>query len=112
MSADHPYDPNKLIALIDAVIDNDVMRVHQLLTPDGDIDPNGTLDEAGITPLHYAAQNNALEVIPLLIEAGADPDVKTHPEGDTPLTIAILHNHQRVIELLLSYNQKVDRRMH
>ena len=55
--------------LIQAVIENDVDSVNHLLNQG--VDPNHCLDHAHVTPLHYAAQNNSLEVIPLLVEAGA-----------------------------------------
>ena len=49
--------------------------------------PNHTRLTEKCTPLHGAVQNNHLEVIGLLLDAGADPTLKTD-EGETPLDIA------------------------
>ena len=92
--------------LIQAVMDNDVDRVNDLLAEGAD--PNGVLDVAMITPLHFAAQNNSLFVIPLLIEAGADINARTSPEGATPIDIALLHGHDKVTQTLMAYQRHSD----
>lgn len=96
--------------LIQAVISNDPQTVNDLLNEG--LDPNRCLDEAHITALHYAAQNNSLEVIPLLVEAGADLEAHTEPEGLTPLDVAILHNHNRVAQALIAYLNNADQYEH
>ena len=55
----------KIQALIDAVIIDDVHTVKKLL--ESGINPNCTLDSDYITPLHFAAQNNSWQVIPLFL---------------------------------------------
>jgi len=85
-------------SIIDAVINNDANLVKQLL--DQGIDPNTTMDVAKVTPLHFAAQNNALNAAPVLIQAGANLRAKIDPEGMTPLDIAKLHKNQDMVELL------------
>lgn len=97
------------IELIEAVIDNDADRVNELLHEGAD--PNCTLDKALLTPLHFAAQNNALFVIPLLVEAGADLHAKTQPEGSTPIDIAFLHAHEKIVQTLLAYERETDSRI-
>ena len=87
--------------IVDAVIENDVKLVQQLL--DEGADPNLILDEAHVVPLHFAAQNNALEVVPLLVKAGANLHAKILPEGMTPLDVAKLHGHADMIKLLEKY---------
>lgn len=91
-------------ALIEAVIDNDVEAVNKLLNRG--IDPNLSLDDANITPLHFAAQGNCLEVIPVLVNAGANVHAETEPDGQTPLDIALLHKHDRIVQLLIAYGAK------
>ncbi len=101
MSMEHSSDYEKTAALITAIISQDIQKVNSLLNEGAD--PNGTLDSAEVTALHYAAQNNTLGAIPLLIQAGADTSVTTQPEEQTPLDIAIMHNHKQMIGLLISY---------
>ena len=96
--------------LIEAVIANDVDDVNELLHKGAD--PNAYLDSAAITPLHYAAQNDCILVIPLLIEAGADVFAQTEPDGYTPIEIATLHGHEKVAQVLLAYGNNADRRKH
>ena len=88
--------------LIEAVIRNDAELVYDLIM--NGADPSVTLDSDNITPLHFAAQNNALDVVPLLIAGGADIHAQTWPDGKTPLSIAQLHNHYQMITLLLAYD--------
>lgn len=96
--------------LIDAVIENDVELVNKILNKG--FNPNQALDAAHVTPLHFAAQNGALEVIPLLVEAGADICACTQPEGQTPLDVALLHNHDHVVQVLLAYLSEMDKPQH
>lgn len=83
--------------IFDAVTENDVNQINYLLQKG--VDPNVCEDDAHITPLHFAAQNNALEAAQLLITAGADPTHQTK-EGDTPLDIAKSYKHKEMINLL------------
>jgi len=96
--------------LVEAVIDNDVKRVSGLLNRGAD--PNITFDGAGVTPLHYAAQNNALEVIPLLIEAGAFLEAQTEPDGYTATKIAFIHGNDRIAQALIAYLNEYDSQEH
>lgn len=96
--------------LIGAVLENDVDKVNELLHQGAD--PNHTLDDAGISALHHAAQNNSLHVIPLLIEAGALLFAQTEPEGFTPLDVALMHGNEKVAQLLLAYEQNIDESSH
>ena len=96
--------------LIKAVIDNNVKLVSELLNSGAD--PNSVLDTANITPLHYAAQSNALEVIPLLVEAGAMLEAQTEPDGYTPMEIAFIHGHHRIAQALIAYANEFDTHQH
>lgn len=86
------------MTFIDAVIKNDVKAVEGFLKQG--IDPNMCLDGDNVTPLHFAAQHNCLEVAKLLILAGAKLYAKTTYGDETPLDIAKLHGHSQVIELI------------
>lgn len=50
-----------------------------------DAGANVELDNDWISPLHSAIQINAIEVVRLLVEAGADIERKTRGTGDSPL---------------------------
>lgn len=104
-------DENNLSChLIKAVISNDVRRVGELLNQGAN--PNTVMDTDNVTPLHYAAQNNALEVIPLLVEAGAFLEAQTHPDGHTATEIAFLHGHDRIAQTLIAYLNDCDSQEH
>lgn len=66
-----------------AAQDGDLARVNDLIDRKY---PLNRFDELGKTPIHYAVQDNRLEVVRRLIEAGAN--VNAHDErvaGNTPL---------------------------
>ena len=67
----------------------DAERVKSIL--DNDITNVDEFDEAGVTSLFHACHNNQLEIVRLLLEAGADPNLATS-SGDTPLATACLHS--------------------
>lgn len=87
--------------LVDAILNHDIERLKKLLEEGAN--PNGYEDRAAIRPLHYAAQQNFLAAIPLLINAGADLEAATYPEGETPLKIAELQGHVQMVCLLANY---------
>ena len=91
--------------LIEAVIRNNRMEVEQCLI--AGLDPNTCQDAAKVTPLHFAAQHNATDVISLLIAAGANIYARTIPDGQTPLEVAKLNGHQEMVALLEAYIQKL-----
>jgi len=86
--------------LVNAVIKNDVEQLTKLLV-DG-ADPNLVEDKAKVTLLHYAAQNDSLEVARKLVKAGARWDSITE-DGYTPLDIARLVNCSRMVEFLSQF---------
>lgn len=73
------------MSLIDAIVFHDVQSVKRLL--EQGVDPNVTLDWAGVTPMHFAVLENMPEIAELLFTAGADLDSETC-EGETPLSVA------------------------
>ena len=88
-------------ALVDAIMNKDVDQANAAL--EQGVNPNDTLDEANVTPLHFAAQNGAMQIIPLLIHAGADVMAETEPDGYTAAEIAFIHGHEKCAQLLIAY---------
>jgi len=71
-----------------------------------DAKPSVPSRDQGFTPLHSAVATDAgeatAEIVRLLLEAGADPNAKSH-EGGTPLHSAAFTGDLEIAELLLAY---------
>ncbi|KAK3603757.1 hypothetical protein CHS0354_023371 [Potamilus streckersoni] len=65
-------------------------------------DPNAT-DSFGYTALHYAARNGHYAVCELLLQRGANPDIKTKSGGITSLHRACYQGHLKIVQILLEY---------
>lgn len=62
----------------------------------------------GLSPLHFAARQDAIESAKLLIAAGADLN-RTEPDSHyTPLLTAIINNHYDIATLLIEQGAKVN----
>lgn len=59
-------------------------------------------------PITFAAENGNLNILKMLLDAGADPNGATSI-GDTPLIIAIMSNQKAAIDMLLQYKADVNR---
>jgi ankyrin repeat protein len=66
-------------------------------------------DEYGSTPLHIAATFNKPEVARLLIDAGADLEVKSG-DGSTALHIAAFMGRKEIAEALIKANANLEAR--
>ncbi len=75
-----------------------VAEIERLLA--GGADPNG-VDEAGCTPLHYAAARNHTGVLDALADAGADVDYSANPFGRSALMAAALTGSTEAVDWLL-----------
>jgi ankyrin repeat protein len=110
----------------DPVLGEQLLRQNPLLLEDGELlrdcamvdaetclwlvkqgfDINGR-NRSGQTVLHnYALWNNPAAVR-LLLEHGADPDLKEHNWQATPLAMALHHHHWAVIEVLLPISNNI-----
>ncbi|WP_445168964.1 ankyrin repeat domain-containing protein [Mycolicibacterium sp. Dal123E01] len=68
----------------------------------GGADPNA-MDDEGFTPLHFAAQFDCVEVIRLLLDAGATVDVASR-NGTTPVHKALRNTtgeSEAILEILM-----------
>lgn len=68
--------------LHDAVLKNLINEVKRLLEEGAD--PNET-DEHGLTPLHLVALYNKPEIADILLQHGANPNLRNYEPEDTPL---------------------------
>jgi hypothetical protein len=84
--------------LFSAVEYNDIDEVEKALEAGADV----TIKINGDTPLHAAVRVNSPRIIRLLLEYGADSNVKNE-DGDTPLHAAVRVESPRIITLLLEY---------
>ena len=59
----------------------------------------------GRTPLHWAAENGLTELARLLLEYGADVNVRDEDGGgDTPSELGSQMGHHEIVELLSDYD--------
>ena len=73
------------MSLHEAAKSGDVMAARRMVASGADMDMP---DVHGHTPLHMAAGKGQVEVLKVLLEAGADKEAKTVQEGDPPLHAA------------------------
>lgn len=88
-----------------AVFDGDIDLAINLLEK-GKFDLN-KLDQQGRTLLHYTGCRGQYDMIELLLEKGADPNIKDK-NGNTPLHWC---GHIDIVELLISYGARVAERL-
>ena len=69
------------------------------------VSPNQLDEENGLSPLHYAVANNQIEAIKLLINSGANVNLKSR-EKWTPLHWAALLDRPEAAELLINSGAK------
>ncbi|MGP8269408.1 MAG: ankyrin repeat domain-containing protein [Terracidiphilus sp.] len=98
----------------------DTARVARLLS--GGANPNSRkccyydfLNNIGVTqifeedtPLGIAIENNKREIVRLLLDAGADPNLPSS-SGGSPLVIALEHRHQKIVTVLLAHGADPNR---
>jgi ankyrin repeat protein len=84
--------------LLDAARQDDLATVRSLLAAGEQVDPFGPGD--GYSPLQFAAQHGNIEMVRLLLEAGADSEYRDH-NGDRALLWAADEGQAEAIRLLL-----------
>lgn len=72
-------------ALIKACVQPNIEFVRTLVGAKAKMD---TKNKHKNTALHYAVENNNLEIVTYLLDQGADPDIQNETLGNTPLILA------------------------
>ncbi|XP_057312209.1 ankyrin-1-like [Hydractinia symbiolongicarpus] len=78
-------------SLCNAVMVENVELARQVLLSDNNIDVN-TFSAPGWNPLHHACRLGNIELIKLLLDAGANTSLET-VEGFSPLRLAVIYGH-------------------
>ena len=86
--------------------ENPDFKLIRTILENGLVDVNAK-DDIGWTGLHCACMNFSLDLVKLLIEAGADVNAQTN-EGDVPLLVAINHNSNRISKVLIEAGADVN----
>lgn len=100
--------PSASASLLPCAAKNGVLGIVQALLSTG-LDPTEH-DEHRKTALHYAAQEGHLEVLRLLLQAGAGVDVANHLERTTPLHLACRWAHLDCVLELLRWGANLEAR--
>ena len=77
---------------------SDINRVRELL--DSGVDPN-TRDINGDTILLFASSRDRIEIVKLLLQSGAEPNLVNTYSGSTPLHLASSYGYTDIVRLLL-----------
>lgn len=89
--------------LLNAISDGDVNAVREQLAKKVDVNAK----EEGTTALHLAASQGNAEIVSLLLEAGANPNIRDE-EKQTPLMMLYGENASEILDLLLRAGAKVN----
>ncbi|MEM9595989.1 MAG: ankyrin repeat domain-containing protein [Acidobacteriota bacterium] len=94
------------MTIFDAIEQVDMGRIWQLATRGNELE---SLDEeTQLTPLALAAELGHTEIVRLLVEAGADPDIGG---ATSPLEAAVLEGKPELVEILISAGANVNQRV-
>ena len=104
----HCGEPAEPTALGAAVVEDDLEAVRALLDH-ADANPDGFGGD-GQAPVHLAARRGDTEIVGLLLEAGADLDLRDRKDGWTPLLHAIHWRSRAAAAALIEAGADVDAR--
>ena len=91
-----------LTILHTAVVANDQTVVKALISRKINLDTKTTsIRNSGLTALHIAVQEEFVEIVELLLKAGADKEIKF--KNLTALDLAYFTGNQKIIDLLNNY---------
>ena len=91
--------------LIKAIESDNIRKVKELLNKD--ISNINSLNKNGISPLHIAVIHGNLEIINILLEKGANPNITSWKKKQTPLHYSYIFKNiksNKIKNILLKYN--------
>ena len=77
---------------------NDIQVMEKLIDHGVDINQ---FNERGENTLHIASSSGHLEIVDLLLKAGANPDIGTEVGYSSPLEVAVRDNHPKIVTRLI-----------
>jgi ankyrin repeat protein len=89
--------------LVEAICSKNTYAVALLLS--SGVDPNGVIDDAALTPLHFAVIHDSMESIWLLLAARADM-LKENDEGESAFSKAIELCQYDAVQIFIYHLQK------
>ena len=101
-SPNHPRQ-EKIDLLFDAISNNNINEVKRFIRKNANL--NSQIANTKVTPLHLAVQKGNLDIVKILLEAKADPNLASI-DGATPLHLAALSGNLGVVEALLKADAK------
>ena len=96
---------NKTLELCQAIAANNVSEINRLLQEDKSL-----ADSTELTPppIHCAVQNAKPEIVELLLDRGANIELKDQDRNCTPLNMAIMYGRKDIIPILVSRGANVE----
>jgi hypothetical protein len=70
--------------------------------------PVDTVDSRGVSMLNHAVRSELVEMVTMLLESGADPNIVSEDRGNTPLMDAAAQGSERMAGLLLAAGADTD----
>jgi ankyrin repeat protein len=95
----------KLIFFVEAVRENRIEDVKDLLNSGADVNSKDMF--GGNTGLHWSARLGLTEMARLLIEKGANPNIR-NDDNDTPLHWAAREGQKELVVILLAHGAKIN----
>jgi Zn-dependent protease with chaperone function len=103
--SEQQWASGEILPLVGAIIAGDEQEVRQLIEQDEDVN---VIDDQGMTPLHWAAQDGNDAIATLLLQAGADIEAQDEYTGMTPLMTAAQAGQSDMVALLASKGAEVN----
>jgi ankyrin repeat protein len=82
--------------------------IRKLVSPPHSIHPDDGYWRWTERPLHIAVQAGNIEIVSLLLEAGADPSAECDMADHRPIHLAAMKNDLQMMKLLLVHGARVD----
>jgi ankyrin repeat protein len=103
-AAINPVDANGNTPLDEAVLHNQMASIRFLISHGAEVKYTHATDGRG--PVHEAAIKGFSSILPLLVDAGANP-VRRDRSGQTPLDLALAYKNVNVVAALLNLGSRI-----